>query len=257
MIKLNLNNAVWKVRISDQVRSFLAGFFHLFLRLMRVELRSANEHSTLISNATYSPWRVDAQFRVVMKQVAKHSLLDKMRLYELWQLAAQVQHLAGHAIEVGCWRGGAGCLIAQRMAQNTTIFLCDTFRGVVKADKHDLFYQGNEFANSSETIVTDLVKQMNLTNVKILSGIFPDETGLQIMDYSFKFAHIDVDVYQSARDAFEWLMPRLVKGAIVVFDDYGFSSTNGIRQYVDELQSHKDLVIVRNLNGQAVVVKIF
>ena len=181
-----------------------------------------------------------------------------MRLYELWQLVDQVNHLEGDAIEVGCWRGGAGCLIASRLAQGrqvATIFLCDTFHGVVKAGCHDAFYRGKEFANSSENIVADLVKQMCLQNVKILSGVFPEDTGAQVKDHAFKFVHIDVDVYQGARDAFEWLFPKVVSGGMVVFDDYGTSSTTGIRQYVDELQGRSDLVIIRNLNGQAVIVK--
>ncbi|HLB58159.1 MAG TPA: TylF/MycF/NovP-related O-methyltransferase [Gammaproteobacteria bacterium] len=247
--------------MADRARCFVGGFFHLFLKMIRSELRGYREHSTLISNATYSPWRVDSQFCDVMKKMASHSLLDKMRLYELWQLANQVHHLPGDAIEVGCWRGGAGCLIAARLAQETkktkeaTVFLCDTFFGVVKAGRYDTFYQGNEFANSDENIVADLANRMSLQNVKILRGIFPEETGAELKDHLFKFAHIDVDVYQSARDAFEWLRPRLVNGAIVVFDDYGFPSTNGIRRYIDELQGQPDIVIIRNLNGQAVVVK--
>ncbi|MDR3491890.1 MAG: TylF/MycF/NovP-related O-methyltransferase [Gammaproteobacteria bacterium] len=256
--KLSQESSVWKVRISDQVRCWAGNIFHLFLKLITSQLRGYREHSTLISNATYSPWRVDNEFLEVFKKVASHSLLDKMRLYELWQLTNQVSHLAGDAIEVGCWRGGAGCMMAARLAQDqkeTTLFLCDTFRGVVKAGKHDTFYHGNEFANSNKTIVANLATSMNLKNVKILAGIFPEETSAEINHHLFKFAHIDVDVYQSARDAFEWLLPRLVDGAIVVFDDYGFSSTDGIRTYVDELQGRPDIVIIRNLNGQAVLVK--
>lgn len=193
-----------------------------------------------------------------MKYVASYSLLDKMRLYELWQLANQVKHLPGNAIEIGSWRGGSGCLIASRIAQDdkeAMMFLCDTFSGVVKVGCHDTFYQGGEFANSSESIVADLTKRMCLQNVKILAGIFPEETGPQIEGLLFKFAHIDVDVYQSARDAFEYLFPRLLNGAIIVFDDYGSSSTSGISRYVDELQGRPDIVIIRNLNGQAVVIK--
>lgn len=250
---------VWKIRRSYQIRYLIGVCCHFLLKCMSTELRGHHEHTTLISNATYSPWQTDSQFNNVMKQIAAHSLLDKMRLYELWQLANQVSHLTGNGIEIGCWRGGAGCMLAYRIAENTkeptTMFLCDTFRGVVKAGCHDTFYQGNELADSSEIMVTDLAKRMNIQNAVIISGVFPDESGAQIENNYFKFAHIDVDIYQSARDAFEWLFPRLVKGGIVVFDDYGFASTPGIRRYIDELQGQSDLVIIRNLNGQAVIIK--
>lgn len=249
---------VWKVRLSYGVRRFIGDFCHFFIRYVAVELRTSNVHSTLISNATYSPWLTDRPFNELLQIIAPYTLLDKMRLYELWQLANQVQHLQGHVIEVGCWRGGAGCLLAHRIAQDsseTTVFLCDTFCGIVKVNDHDSFYQGKELSNTSESIVACLANRIGAKNITILSGIFPEESGTAIEDNLFKFVHIDVDVYQSARDAFEWLLPKLVDGAIVVFDDYGFASTNGICKFVDELHGRSDIVIIRNLNGQAVIVK--
>ncbi|STX50427.1 Macrocin-O-methyltransferase (TylF) [Legionella busanensis] len=257
MARILQKSTPWKAKFSSNVRQVIARILHFPLKLLIPKLRNYPDHSTLISNATYSPWRTDEQFLKVMQQIKSNTLLDSMRLYEIWQLANQVNHLSGYAIEIGSWQGGSGCLIAYRLAQEnreTKVFLCDTFRGIVKASKHDLFYQGGELA-SDEQVVKDLVTSMQLKNVIILPGIFPEETGDQVKDYRFKFAHIDVDVYQSARDAFEWLLPRLTHSAIVVFDDYGFFSTNGIRAYIDELQGRQDLIIIRNLNGQAVVIK--
>ena len=249
---------VWLVRFSYRLRGFLAALFHFFLKTLRRELRGFAEHSTLISNATYSPWQVDADFCRVLKIISSYTLLDKMRLYELWQLSNQVSHLPGDVIEVGCWRGGAGCLIAYRILQEkkeTQVYLCDTFSGIVKAGSYDTFYHGGELANSDHLDVVNLSRKMELSNVTILEGIFPEETGSVLEHHLFKFVHIDVDVYESAVDAFEWLFPKLVHGGIVVFDDYGSASTPGIRRCIDELQGRSDLIIIRNLNGQAVVVK--
>jgi O-methyltransferase len=50
----------------------------------------------------------------------------------------------------------------------------------------------------------------------------------------FRFCHIDVDVYQSAKDIVTWLWPRLAIGGIIVFDDYGFPYSQGITTLVDE-----------------------
>lgn len=258
MIKMTQGYTVWRVKLPHKIRAFIGTCCHFIFKGVIVQFRGTKEHTTIISNATYSPWRVDEVFCGIMSTIESHSLLDKMRLYELWQLAAQVKHLKGQVIEVGCWRGGAGCMLAHRIAEDTKdtlVFLCDTFRGVVKTGCHDTFYKGQEFADSSLTIVSNLAKRMGLNNISLLSGIFPEETGADIEHHLFKFAHIDVDVYQSARDAFEWLLPRLVSGAIVVFDDYGFASTPGIRRYIDELQGHSELIIVRNINGQAVIIK--
>jgi O-methyltransferase len=181
-----------------------------------------------------------------------------MRLYELWRLAGQVGTLDGDAIEVGCWRGGAGCLIAHRIAQHSPTartYLCDTFEGVVKAGVDDPTYRGGEHADASPEGVRDLASRLQLGTVEVLTGTFPDETGQVVEDKRFKFVHMDLDVYQGSRDAFEWLLPRLVVGSVIVFDDYGFALTGGARKFVDELESNPDFVTVRNLNGHAVVVR--
>jgi O-methyltransferase len=65
-------------------------------------------------------------------------------------------------------------------------------------------------------------------------GIFPDETGARLENRVFRFCHIDVDAYQSARDTTEWLWPRLLSRGIVVYDDYGIQGCDGARRFVDE-----------------------
>ena len=44
--------------------------------------------------------------------------------------------------------------------------------------------------------------------------------------------HCDVDVYSSSRDIVEWCLPRMLVGAILVFDDYGFYGCEGVTTFV-------------------------
>ena len=53
---------------------------------------------------------------------------------------------------------------------------------------------------------------MGLTNVELLQGIFPEETAARVADRGFRLVHVDVDVYQSAKDVFDWAWPRLSAG---------------------------------------------
>jgi O-methyltransferase len=221
-------------------------------------LRGQQDHSTLVSAATYSPWRVDRAFLDTFEVVRESTLLDVMRLYELWRLAGQVGGLEGDAIEVGCWRGGAGCLVASRLASaapGVHMYECDTFAGVVKAGDEDPTYVGGEHDDASPEMVEGLARRLGLDNVTVLTGIFPEDTGAAVENRTFRFVHMDLDVYRGSVDAFAWLLPRLVVGSITVFDDYGFALTGGARRFVDELEQHPDFVIVRNLNGHAVVVR--
>jgi O-methyltransferase len=62
-------------------------------------------------------------------------------------------------------------------------------------------------------------------------------------------------VYQSAKDVLEWVWPKLSKGGIVVFDDYGFKGCDGVARLVNEEKLKKDRICIYNLNGHAVFIK--
>jgi O-methyltransferase len=104
--------------------------------------------------------------------------------------------------------------------------------------------------------VTALCKQLDLGLVQILEGVFPEDTAGQIDDQHVCFCHIDVDVYQSAKDVFDWTWRRMPPGGVVVFDDYGFATCGGVTQFVNDFVGSNDRIVVHNLNGHAVVAKL-
>jgi len=213
----------------------------------------------LLSWATYSPWLLDDEFAECHQTIRENTLVDRYRCYELWHLLRQTRELAGDILEVGTWRGGTGCLLGHRASLldlPARVYLCDTFEGVVKTSAADSMYRGGEHSDTSIAIVEECAARFGLTNLTILKGIFPEETGSAIADRSFRFCHIDVDAYQSGKDVLSWVWPRLLVGGIVVFDDFGFSSTRGIAALVHEEEAKPDRVCVQNLNGHAVFVKV-
>ena len=136
------------------------------------------------------------------------------------------------------------------------IYLCDTFCGVVKATDNDETYRGGEHSDTSVELVQKLMSDVGVSNTETLQGIFPDDTATTIADQKFRLCHIDVDVYQSAKEVNEWVWERLVPGGIVVYDDYGFEACDGITKCVEEQRDRDDRVVFHNLNGHAVVVKL-
>jgi len=228
-------------------------------RLIGIATLPDLKYGGIYSQSAYSPWNGDAGFRQVLSAVRSHTLVDEYRCYELWQLCGQIGALEqGDVLEVGVWRGGTGCLLARRCVDGNlggTVFLCDTFTGVAKAGGQDSAYVGGEHADTSATIILDLVRRMGLPNVEVLQGIFPDATAHRIADRRFRFCHIDVDVYESASQTFDWVWPRLVPGGIVVFDDYGFYSCGGVTRLVDRMIGEPDRLVVYNVNGHALVIK--
>ena len=216
-------------------------------------------YEVVLPTATYAPWLSDRSFNDTYEVIKDQTLVDKYRCYEIWQLVEESAKLEGALIEIGVWRGGSGALIAEK-ARHTgikdTVYLCDTFKGIVGAGERDSVYKGGEYSDTSKEIVEEITSKLKLNNVKILVGEFPKETGKLVTDKMFRFCHVDVDVYQSAKDIIEWLWPKLVIGGIVVFDDFGFEACDGITHFVNEERSRKDRIIVHNLNGHAVLIKI-
>lgn len=210
--------------------------------------------------ASYSPWNADAAFRETFEAVNDHSLVDVYRCYELWTLVEQTAKCAsGALLEVGVWRGGTGALIAKRAQLcgiPDPVYLCDTFAGMIKSSDSDSWYEGGEYADCSAEQVEALLRKVGAENARLVEGVFPDETAGQVDAESLRFCHVDVDVYESARDVTSWVWQRLVPGGIVVYDDYGFASCDGIRKLVEEERGREDRVVVHNLNGHAVVIKL-
>jgi O-methyltransferase len=232
------------------------------LRIPKTNVPSIDEeHEWVRPNATYSPWNKDNSFQAVLASIQGFTLVDKYRCFELWKLVEQSAKLKeGCIIEIGVWRGGTGVLIAEKAMNcgiEDKVFLCDTFVGVVKAGAEDFIYKGGEHADTSRKTVEALISsRMNLHNVEILEGIFPDQTGHLIEGRQFRFCHIDVDVYRSAKDIVEWIWDKMVPGGIIVYDDYGFNTCNGITKCVEEQMNYSDRLVIHNLNGHAIILKL-
>jgi O-methyltransferase len=73
---------------------------------------------------------------------------------------------------------------------------------------------------------------------------------------SIAFCHIDVDAYASAKDCFHFVWPRMIEGAVLVFDDYGSVTTSGMAKLVDDLMGSVGGMWQYNLNGHAIAIKL-
>jgi O-methyltransferase len=221
--------------------------------------RRTSSYEPVFPSATYAPWNLSPEFLSTYKLIEPNTLVDIYRCWELWTLVEQTAKCDGDILEVGVWRGGTGALMAKKAllpGRNDLVYLCDTFEGVVKAGTHDTKYKGGEHSDTSLRTVEDLLGSMAATNVRILRGVFPDETANLIeRGVRFRLCHIDVDVYRSAKDVMAWIWERMVPGGIVVYDDYGFRGCEGITKYVNEQLTERDRLVLHNLNGHAIVIK--
>lgn len=219
------------------------------------------QYEVITPSANYAPWKEDHEFMDIYLEVKKNTLVDIYRCYELWNLTEQIFRLNPNAsfIEVGVWRGGTAAVIAKKLSTlqaNVDFYLADTFQGVQKSSEKDTFYFNGEHKDTSKEIVEKIISG-KYTNCKILKGIFPNETSNSIStDKIFGFCHIDVDVYDSAKGIVDWIWDKLIIGGIIIFDDYGFHTCDGVTKFVNEIKIHKNNLSLYNLNGHAILIKL-
>jgi O-methyltransferase len=242
----------------------IAGLFGL--RVVRFSANSVYvEHDGIIYgydsflNFRYAPWLLDQAFALTYAKAKRNTLVDIHRCYEIYDLVREVSRVEGNLIEVGVWRGGTAAIIAsaaKRWKPASKVYLCDTFYGVVKAGCMDSTYKGAEHSDTSAAAVDSFLKELDLDNFEILEGIFPEETAMALPVGKIALCHIDVDVYQSAADIVAWVKPRMPRGAMIVFDDYGFYQCDGITRLVNELREDQGWMFIYNVNGHAILIKM-
>ena len=115
---------------------------------------------------------------------------------------------------------------------------------------------GEEFSDTSQEIIEKLCVSLELDNVSIFKGVFPEQTGTKINKLNFSLCHIDVDTYESAKDVYNWVWPKLSIGGIIIFDDYGFVGCEGVTKLVNDLGVKENNKFIHNLNGHAILIKL-
>jgi O-methyltransferase len=237
----------------------LERLLHRLTKLDSAQTRYSHE-LIVPMNSTYSPWYDDARFRATYDAIAGHTFVDEYKCWELWEQLGQLGHVDGDVLEVGVWRGGTGTLLARRAADcgfDARVYLADTFAGVAHAGDEDPWYRGGEHADTSPEIVGALARA-NGVEPELLVGIFPDDTGHLVDERTFRLVHIDVDVYESARQVLLWAWPRLSVGGVVVWDDYGSFQCEGVvtlGRALFDLDSPA-FRLVHNLNGHLLLLKL-
>lgn len=201
-------------------------------------------------------WDSDLYFNDLYESIKDRTLVDKTRCFMLYQFFKQSLILEGEVAEVGVYKGGTAKLLA-RLSQDEnaykTIHLFDTFSGMPETSEEKDIHKKGDFSDTSLDSVLEYLSSYG--NISFYKGLFPT-TSAPINDKEFSFVHIDVDIYKSVIDCCEFFNPRMVKGGIMIFDDYGFVSCPGAKLAVDEFFKDKKEFPCYLPSGQCLVVKL-
>jgi hypothetical protein len=196
-------------------------------------------------------WRSDPVFQPIWKRAERFTLVEPASCYVLFRAAQHARSLDGDAAELGVYRGGTARVIAEVLSDRA-FHLFDTFEGMPAVDsRHDSMNAG-DLKDTSVDGVRSVLDGVGKPEFR--QGFFPETTaGLE--DAKYSFVHVDADIYRSVLDACEYFYPRLSRGGVMVFDDYGFVTTKGARDAVDEFFADKSETPLYLPTGQAVVYR--
>ncbi len=142
---------------------------------------------------------------------------ERAVLWRTANLAWAARHAArleGDFVECGVFRGVTASIVADLVdLSGRTFWLYDAFGDVPGQKTLEGMHEGRE-AEVRERFA-------NMPQVKVIKGIVPDSFAQGLPD-KVAFAHIDMNNPDPEIAALEALATRLVPGAAIVLDDYGW-----------------------------------
>lgn len=192
------------------------------------------------------------------------------RIYSLIEAVKYVEtnQIPGAIVECGVWKGGSMMAVAETLKHlnNTSreLFLYDTFEGMSNPEEVDKTHAGQ---SASDLMKKDGDKEKNL--VWAYSTLETVQTGMKSTRYpaekikyvkgkvedtipstlpsTIALLRLDTDWYESTRHELEHLFPLLVKGGVLILDDYGYWA--GAKKAVDEYFTiHKQPLLLNRID---------
>ena len=117
------------------------------------------------------PWEDDPKYVAIYNEVYANTLLDRRRLYMLYQLACKTSVLPGHFAECGVFQGGSARLLALIKPAEKCLHLFDTFEGMPDTNPKWDHHQAKDFLETSFEKVQTLLQPY--PNVQYHKGFFP------------------------------------------------------------------------------------
>lgn len=183
------------------------------------------------------------------------------------QLARSVIHLGGDLCEFGVYRAKLAYLIYEYCNLTNTnkrLLLYDSWEEWDEARSTDEekaiglsshfseIYTGEEMRLSYE-IVSRLFA--NAKNVTLGKGFIPEIfEKVRLPDY-ICFASIDLNSWSAELTVLEHIWDRLVEGAVILFDDYGYPLHSHQARGLEIFCKHRSITPVALPTGQAILIK--
>jgi O-methyltransferase len=178
--------------------------------------------------------------------------------------------LDGARAECGVFQGFSALFVCRAAAltserfDGTGFHLVDSFAGFPEPQAEDFIpmKSGNEtrnapaFKQGDAAVSFERVRSVfrDFPGVRFHRGFIPQVLA-QLPDTQWAFVHIDVDLHEPTFASLEYFYPRMVKGGVIVCDDYGSKLFPGARKAWEAYCAANGIAFVTLETGQSVLIK--
>lgn len=200
---------------------------------------------------------------------------DVARKFFWMSVYSETKHLPGDIAEFGVAEG-TGLVywlnVKKQFSDGCRLWAFDSFKGFPAGtegkDSPWFLALGNKAKPQYKKFTLPYVKE-NLrqagfadqdfeNEVTFVCGYIPQSLG-NVNLKKIKLANLDLDLYQGTHDALNFVWPRMVKGGIVIFDEYDSEADlrkwPGSKRAVDEFCESTGAMLHRHFTGRVYLVK--
>ncbi|MFZ4542601.1 MAG: TylF/MycF/NovP-related O-methyltransferase [Saprospiraceae bacterium] len=202
----------------------------------------------------------------IVAKVKPYTMTSPERIYALVNAVEYIakNEIKGDIVECGVWKGGSTMAAAYSLLNyrdsNRQLFLYDTFEGMSEPTEVDKHFDGNmaeDLLNSADKIKDQIWCYSTLDEVKVnmektkypasrvryIKGKVEDTIPANLPG-EIAILRLDTDWYESTKHEMEHLFPLLVRGGVLIIDDYGH--WQGARKAIDEYLTENSITILLN-----------
>jgi Macrocin-O-methyltransferase (TylF) len=199
-------------------------------------------------------------------QAAEQDYLWHWRVHVGLWVAATASRLGGDFVECGVNRGFLSSAIMSYLDWDTLgkqFYLLDTFSGI-----DERFLSGEDRAagalernrthlNTGFYVESIEVVKANFSewkNVTLIEGPVP-ETLIRINAHKIAYLHLDMNCSPPEIAAAEFFWERLVAGACILLDDYGYNGYRSQKIAMDRFAAARQVGVLSLPTGQGLIIK--
>jgi hypothetical protein len=181
------------------------------------------------------------------------------RVYIVCWFADHVKRLEGDFVECGVNTGAYARAIMDYTNFNSlgkTFYLFDTFEGFVASQITDDEKKAGieKYIGSYRDVYAQVQETFRNFPVRIVKGIVPETLSACTSD-KIAFLSIDMNAVKPEIAAAEHFWPRLVKGGVIMLDDYGFPNHIHQKEAFDKFAFDRNVKVLSLPTGQGVIIK--